>query len=57
MIQILELILIIFAFVFMCFAIFFNVVKIKLWEYINDKMQEQKEYEKRKIDMKNKKGR
>ena len=55
MIEALEIVLIIFVLLCLLIPVFFNIIKIKLWEYIVEKLDEQNRHERLRKDMKQRK--
>ena len=55
MIFVAEIALLVLVFLILLVPIFFNVFKIKLWEYIMEKIEEQNKHERLKKDMKQRK--
>lgn len=55
MIFVAEIVLLVLVFLILLVPIFFNVFKIKLWEYIMEKIEEQNKHERLKKDMKQRK--
>lgn len=55
MIFVAEIALLVLVFLILLVPIFFNIFKIKLWEYIMKKIEEQNKHERLKKDMKQRK--
>ena len=55
MIEALEIVLIMFVLLCLLIPVFFNIIKIKLWEYIVEKLDEQNRHERLRKDMKQRK--
>lgn len=55
MIFVAEIALLVLVFLILLVPIFFNIFKIKLWEYIMEKIEEQNKHERLKKDMKQRK--
>ena len=55
MIFVAEIVLLVLVFLILLVPIFFNVFKVKLWEYIMEKIEEQNKHERLKKDMKQRK--